>query len=212
MTQHDNISSYIDNELSHEQEQDFLISLASSEALRKSFRSELVLKNIVHRDDALTTPSRDMRPAVLATLGIVTVAGVTETAHGTAVAAKSSVLKTLFATKLNAIITASLVSVSAIGGYAVRSYVAPSAPAPTTIERQVNNNNSLQTPTSQPHDVQTPVENISPVSLGSAPDKVVSSKAVSKKHLGAQTTTQMPTITNIGSGGVTVEPPIKIKP
>ena len=206
MTQHDNISSYIDNELSHEQEQDFLISLASSEALRKSFRSELVLKSIVHRDDALTAPSRDMRPALLATLGIATVAGVTETANAATVAAKSSVLKTLFATKLNAIITASLVSVSALGGYAVRTYVAPSAPAPTTIERQVNNNSGVQTPSSQPIEVQTPVDNVSPVSLGSAPDKAVSSK----KHLGVQTT-QPPIFTNIGSAPVTINPPGKIQ-
>ena len=63
MTNHDQISSFIDNELNHDQEQDFLISLASSEGLRKSFRSELVLKNIIHRDEVLTAPSRDLRPA-----------------------------------------------------------------------------------------------------------------------------------------------------
>src|SRR2546423_13619072 len=70
MTPHDAISAYIDNELSGDDEQNFLISLASSDNLRKSFRSELVLKNVIHQDEVLTTPSRDMRGAVLMTLGI----------------------------------------------------------------------------------------------------------------------------------------------
>jgi len=136
MTQHDQISAFIDNELTGEQEQDFLISLASSEGLRKSFRSELVLKNVIHRDEVLTTPSRNMRGAVLTTLGIggaAVLASETADAATTAVpAAKATFVKAVFASKLNAIITASMVTASALGGYGIHSMIAEK-PVPTTI-------------------------------------------------------------------------------
>src|SRR5437870_8070456 len=107
MTQHDQISAYIDGELTPEQEQDFLISLASSDNLRKTFRSELVLKNVIHRDEVLTSPSRTMRGAVVTTLGLGAGATVaSETAEAAAVAApvaKAGVLHTLFATKMGAL-------------------------------------------------------------------------------------------------------------
>src|SRR2546427_11671855 len=70
MTHDERISAYIDNELGADQEQEFLISLAASDGLRKSFRSELVLKNVLHRDEAATNPPRALRTAVFATLGI----------------------------------------------------------------------------------------------------------------------------------------------
>jgi negative regulator of sigma E activity len=159
MTQHDQISAFIDNELTGEQEQDFLISLASSEGLRKSFRSELVLKNVIHRDEVLTTPSRKMRGAVLTTLGIGAAALASETADAatTAVpAAKATFVKTLFASKLNAIITASMVTASAIGGYGIHSLVA---------EKNVRNTMSTPTHITQPLIKQeAPQEIIPPVS------------------------------------------------
>ncbi|MEI8134516.1 MAG: hypothetical protein WCH46_05475 [bacterium] len=127
MTQHDQISSYIDNELSPEQEQDFLISLASSDGLRKSFRSELILKNVIHRDEVLTTPSRNMRSAVLTTLGITGVAALaSETADAASVApvAKATILKTMFASKVGALVTASMVTVSVLSGYGIHSLTA----------------------------------------------------------------------------------------
>src|SRR5436309_487688 len=99
MTQHDQISAYIDGELNPEQEQDFLISLASSDGLRKSFRSELVLKNVIHRDEVLTTPSRNMRGAVLTTLGIAgATALASESAEAAAVSAAPAVKATLIKT------------------------------------------------------------------------------------------------------------------
>ena len=61
MTQHDQISAFIDNELTHDAEQDFLISLASNDGVRKAFRSELVLKNVIHQDEMLTVPNREVR-------------------------------------------------------------------------------------------------------------------------------------------------------
>jgi negative regulator of sigma E activity len=136
MTQHDQISAYIDGELSPEQEQDFLISLASSDGLRKSFRSELVMKNVIHRDEVLTSPSRKMRGAVLTTLGITgTAALASESAEAATTvlpAAKATFIKTLFASKMGALVTASVVTASALGGYGLHSIVSERT-APTVI-------------------------------------------------------------------------------
>src|SRR4051812_25431404 len=70
MTHDERISSYIDNELTPEMEQEFLISLAASDGLRRSFRSELVLQKVLHRDEAVTAPPREMRAAIFATVGL----------------------------------------------------------------------------------------------------------------------------------------------
>ena len=134
MTHDERISSYIDNELTMEQEQEFLISLAASEGLRKSFRSELVLKNVLHHDEAVTNPPRALRTAVFTTLGI----GAAATLAGKANAATSqasgmagrTLLRSLFATKMGALITAAGISISALAGYGVHSLVAPQPSAP----------------------------------------------------------------------------------
>src|ERR1700733_13528377 len=108
MTHDERISSYIDNELSAEQEQEFLISLAASDGLRRSFRSELVLKNVLHRDAASTDPPRNMRAAVFATLGLSAATGIAADSAKAAQPQSASVgvstaprgiLKALFATK-----------------------------------------------------------------------------------------------------------------
>jgi negative regulator of sigma E activity len=126
MTQHDKISAYIDNELTHEAEQDFLISLASNDGVRKAFRSELVMKSVIHQDELATLPNRDLRGAILATIGVGAASAVAGEASATtvAVANPSAIgLKALFATKLNALITVGIVSVSAIGGYVTNTIV-----------------------------------------------------------------------------------------
>ena len=132
MTHDERISSYIDNELSGEQEQEFLISLAASDGLRKSFRSELILKNVLHRDGAVTEPPRKMRSAIFATLGLGIAGAATATKanaaqHSTTVGrapqASHSLFKTLFATKVNALVTAAGISISALAGYGVHSIV-----------------------------------------------------------------------------------------
>ena len=159
MTPHDQISAYIDNELGADQEQDFLISLASSDGLRKSFRSELVLKNVIHQDEVLTSPSRDMRGAVLTTLGIVGVSALaSETADAaTAVATtKATFLKTMFASKLNALVTASMITASALGGYAVRTIVAEKPATHTVVAPVIRNAHSA---TTSPVEVASPVNN-----------------------------------------------------
>jgi hypothetical protein len=202
MTNHDQISSFIDNELSHDQEQDFLISLASSEGLRKSFRSELVLKNIIHRDEVLTSPSRDLRPAVLGTIGLVGASlAATETADAATATtvAKASVLKSLFATKIGVMVTASVVTVSAIGGYAVRSYVAP-----TEIQSVVHQNNTTTQPAPQTIDVPTP-EHSTPADLGSAPAHTAGTHTAVKKSVTQHPDASKP-IDVLGSAPVSITP------
>jgi hypothetical protein len=131
MTHHDLISSYIDNELTAVQEQEFLISLAANDNLRSSFRTELTLKNIVHRDESLITPPRALRASVFAAIGLS--AGLSAAAPEAANAASNPVststtamhgasqsstfFKTLFATKMNALFTTLSLSVATLVGF-----------------------------------------------------------------------------------------------
>ena len=124
MTHHDLISSYIDNELTREQEQEFLISLAANDNLRTSFRTELTLKNLVHRDESLITPPRALRTSVFAAVGLAAAAApevaqaATSTSTASTVASQSSsFIKTLFATKLNAVFTTLSLSVATLVGF-----------------------------------------------------------------------------------------------
>jgi negative regulator of sigma E activity len=132
MTHDERISSYIDNELSVEQEQEFLISLAASDGLRKSFRSELVLKKVLHHDEAATNPPRKLRSAVFATLGLGgAVAGAhhasaAEPAAHTIGLARPGLVQSLFATKMSTLLTVVGISASALAGYGVRSITSPS--------------------------------------------------------------------------------------
>ena len=153
MTHDERISSYIDNELSAQEEQDFLISLAASDGLRKSFRSELVLKNVLHRDESSTNPPRKLRAAVFATLGISAASGIaaenakasqfgsglSSQAGSTAPRGGSALprvghglLKALFAAKLNILATVATIFASAFAGYGVHSLTNP---APQVIEQ-----------------------------------------------------------------------------
>ena len=131
MTQDERISAYIDNELSAEQEQEFLISLAASNGLRKSFRSELVLKNVLHRDGAVTNPPGTMRSAVFAALGLGIATGVSTKADAAqkANSASQSLFKTFFATKISTLVTAAGISVSALAGYGVHSVLTAGHPS-----------------------------------------------------------------------------------
>lgn len=210
MTNHDRISSYIDNELSMEQEQDFLISLASSDSLRKSFRSELVLKNVIHRDDVLTEPSRDMRPAILGAIGIATVAATADTSSA-AVATKagSSIFKSMFATKIHALVTASLITASALAGYGVRTAISegPAPAAAKTATVKMTPAGPLTEP--QTLELQQPATlSEVPVSHESAPAKAAIAKSAVKKPSGSTQQTSTP-INVSGSGAVSVQPRIK---
>ena len=211
MTPHDQISAYIDNELGAEQEQDFLISLASSDGLRKSFRSELVLKNVIHRDEVLTTPSRDMRGAVLTTLGIAGVsalAGETADAATAVSATKATFMKTMFASKLNALVTASMVTASALGGYAVHSVIADK-PAPKVISAPVMRNTQPVQIQITPSEVASPTQNVTDMSHESAPKKMTTHKNLVKDPSSVKTE---PSGTLSGTNGAAMEKPDLSKP
>ncbi len=213
MTPHDQISAYIDNELSGEQEQNFLISLASSDGLRKSFRSELVLKNVIHRDEVLTSPSRDMRGAVLTTLGIVGVSALaSETADAaTAVSAtKATFMKTLFASKLNALVTASMITASALGGYAVHSVIAEK-PAPQVISSPVMHSSQPVNIQTTPSEVASPTSNVTDMSHESAPKKIFTAHKNISKQPGTSVKTE-PSGTISGTGQGSMNPPDLSKP
>ncbi len=209
MTLHDQISSFIDNELTHEQEQDFLISLASNEATRKSFRSELVLKNIIHRDEVLSAPSRDLRPAVLGVIGVGIAATAADSANAAtaATAAKTGLLKTLFATKLNALVTSSMIVASALGGYGVHSYVTSNQSNPATIHSSANSIHVA--PAASPIELQAPAADNTPADLGSAPAHASGSHVAAKKPAVAQPDKTNDPITSVGSNTVTVTFPKK---
>ena len=133
MTQHDKISAYIDNELTHEAEQDFLISLASNETTRKAFRSELVMKNVIHQDELHTLPNRELRGAILGAVGIGGAALASSEAQAATSAQAATGIKALFATKLNALLTAGIITVSAVGGYVASTMVHTNVQAPAPI-------------------------------------------------------------------------------
>ena len=211
MTQHDQISAYIDNELSGEQEQNFLISLASSDGLRKSFRSELVLKNVIHRDEVLTSPSRDMRGAVLTTLGIVGASALAaESADAAPVvsATKATFMKTLFASKLNALVTASMITASALGGYVVHSVIAEK-PAPQVITSPVLHSSQPVQIQTTPSTVASPTPNVTDMSHESAPKRTVSAHI--SKQQGTPVKTE-PSGTLSGTNGAKMQAPDLSKP
>lgn len=200
MTPHDQISAFIDNELGVEQEQDFLISLASNDGLRKSFRSELVLKNVIHLDEVLTAPSRDMRGAVLTTLGIAGVSALaSETADAaTAISAtKATFIKTMFASKLNALVTASMVTASALGGYVVHTMIAEK-PAQNVLSAPMMHSSQPIKLQSTPSEAISPAPVVTDMSHESAPKKTaVIHKSVSEKSSALKTE---PTSTGTLSG------------
>ena len=212
MTQHDQISAYIDGELSAEQEQDFLISLASSDGLRKSFRSELVLKNVIHRDEVLTTPSRSMRGAILATLGI---AGATalasesaEAAASAAPAAKATLLKTFFASKMSALVTASVVTASALGGYGLHSIVSEKAAQPV-ITVPLQKNQTVE-PQLAPQVTNSPVTTTQNQSQASAPKRTTTLHKTPVKS--KEPANEVPGGTISGSAPAGARPPLMDTP
>jgi hypothetical protein len=168
MTHDERISSYIDNELTTEQEQEFLISLAASDGLRRSFRSELVMKNIMHHQEA--NPPRRLRGAVFAAVGIGA-ASTIATQHASAMTAKSttSAIKSLFATKVGALVTAGAIGTSALIGYGVRTATEPAQNAP-----------GMHAVHSVPAPVKTEVKTEATPNVAEAPQS--SSSKVSDRH------------------------------
>ncbi len=209
MTHDERISSYIDNEFSAEQEQEFLISLAASEGLRKSFRSELVLKNVLHHDEASVNPPRKLRGAVFASLGLAG-AGLSVNKANATQAASRGMLKTLFATKMSTLITVAGLSLSALGGYGVRAIVSPDAPSATVTN--VSHRTNVAAPAvqnvSQPA-ISVPLQTAT--AINPAEQKPV--LAVKHNHLNhaVMQTPEEPVSGAAGGGTVSMEPP-KINP
>jgi len=203
MTHDDRISSYIDNEFSAEQEQEFLISLAASEGLRKSFRSELVLKKVLHHDEAAMNPPRKLRGAVFASLGLAA-AGLS-TSKANATQGSHGMLRTLFATKMSTLATVAGLSISALAGYGVRSVVNTDAPQvqPATHVSQMAVPLTHETPaiSSVPQASATPVVQEA--------THVVKRSAAHQNHIAktADTTPAGPVNGTAGAGGVTLDPP-----
>jgi hypothetical protein len=137
MTNHDLISSYIDNELSREQEQEFLIKLAANDNLRNSFRTELTLKNIVQRDESLITPPRALRASIFAAIGLSGVEAVTAATSVAAASQSGSFFRTLFATKLNTAFTTLGLSVATLFGYVGHDMLKDESVAPVQTEQPV---------------------------------------------------------------------------
>jgi hypothetical protein len=161
MTHHDLISSYIDNELTTAQEQEFLISLAANDNLRSSFRTELTLKNIVHRDESLITPPRALRASVFAAVGLSAaaapevaqaatqaVAPSTQASTSTVASQSSTFFKTLFATKMNALFTTLSLSVATLVGFVGHDVIVEEPAATQTV--QTNNTTPAASPVVEP--------------------------------------------------------------
>ena len=152
MNVQDQISSYIDNELSTEAEQEFLISLAASEGLRKSFRSELLMKNILHQDVATTRPPHQMRNAIFGAVGLT--AGASAPAGGAATSGAAStgglLGRILLAAKMNIVVGSTLVALSLGTGYLAHDFVQSSE---TTTLRSAPSQHVL----TLPQGVQNPV-------------------------------------------------------
>lgn len=197
MTYHDKISAFIDNELSHDAEQDFLISLASNESVRRAFRSELVMKNVIHQDELATQPKRDLRGLLLGTLGIGTVTAVAEeTSAATTVV--PSLWKSVVASKINALFVASIVTVSAMTGYVTHEVLNPATPE--VITRTVIQPAEAPREIDQSPVVSAPTEHTAAVT--EAPRKFKAAKKAVKPA--AEPTSTEPTTTT-GVGGVTLE-------
>ncbi len=220
MTHDDRISSYIDNEFTAEQEQEFLISLAASEGLRKSFRSELVLKKVLHRDEASTAPPRRLRAAVFATLGL-SAAGLTANKANAAqpiAAASRGLIKALFATKMSTLATVAGLSISAIAGYGVRSVVSPSLPS-ANVTHESHGTDVSHGMYAVPQNVSQPaastISDASPVASSGLIKHAVKKPLLTARqqhvnHSGASAQPE-PVTGTAGGGPVSIEPP-KINP
>ncbi len=125
MDYQDKISSYIENELTAEGEQEFLISLAASETLRRSFRSELTMKKILRQDDQMLSPPRDMRSHVFSAIGIGAVS---------APSAATQVARGFFASKVQTFMSALALVGSMAVGYVMHGVIQPSTQAITTVQ------------------------------------------------------------------------------
>jgi hypothetical protein len=131
MDYQDKISSYIENDLSAEAEQEFLISLAASEGLRRAFRSELIMKNIMREDERVTAPPRKIRADVFAAVGLASAVAESDVADLARTANTGFIL-----TKLNALVGAVAIVASMGVGYVAHGLVEPSTPVVPSVRTE----------------------------------------------------------------------------
>jgi len=72
MTTYDPINAYLSNEMTPDQERQFLISVASSDNLRRALKSEVMIERIITRDEREMAVPHTLRAAILAEAGAVT--------------------------------------------------------------------------------------------------------------------------------------------
>jgi hypothetical protein len=210
MNVQDQISSYIDNELSTEAEQEFLISLAASEGLRKSFRSELLMKNILHQDVASTRPPHQMRNAIFGAVGMA--AGASAPAGGATTPSATSaggLLGRIFvAAKMNVVVGSALVALSLGTGYLAHDFVQSSE---TTVLRSAPSHQVVAVPNT----VQNPIsvtksEGASSVGLVAAQEQKVASH--SHRHVSFKRTSEVAPQSEVGTPTTTLPADVKVDP
>lgn len=206
MSQHDLISSYIDSELTADQEQEFLISLAASEQLRRSFRSELVLKNVLHKDETLTAPPRAIRSAIFGAVGLSAADAVpTNVSPSLPVAAAVQT-----ASRFSTLFVSVGMTVAALVGFTTHALLeSPSTqrdqhsqPAVVTLEHLPATTITIEEPTKEIQEVH-----------GSSVKKTVASanhsaKSRTSSAANAHATGSNPSVTNAGSNDATIDNPI----
>lgn len=205
MSQHDLISSYIDSELSPEQEQEFLISLAASEQLRRSFRSELVLKNVLHKDETLTAPPRAMRSAIFGAVGLSAADATHISAPTAAVVQTASRFSTLF-------VSASM-TVAALLGFTTHALLeSPSTQSDqrsqstvVTLEHLPATTLTIEEPTKEIQEAQGQQAISAPTATKTSS---VTVKKVETPSLSKPATSETPSVTNAGSNDATIDNPI----
>lgn len=74
MTTHDPINAYLSNEMTPDQERQFLISVASSDSLRRALKSEVMIERMITREEREMTVPHTLRSAILAEAGVIAAA------------------------------------------------------------------------------------------------------------------------------------------
>jgi hypothetical protein len=172
MDYQDKISSYIENELTAEGEQEFLISLAASETLRRSFRSELTIKNILRQDDQMMTPPRDMRKQVFAAIGMGALSVPSSAPETVPIGVRG-----FFASKVQTFMSALALVGSMAVGYVMHGVIQPEISTSTTSHE--NRSSPAQMPSTQ----SAPIEITQPAQDQAITSTEVKSPAKSALHV-----------------------------
>jgi hypothetical protein len=147
-------------------------------------------------------PPRKLRGAVFATLGLTGVGLSANKANATQTAASRGMLKSLFATKMSALVTVAGLSISALAGYGVRSIVSPEVAVPAS-------SRMMQIAAPAVQNVSQPVVAPSTSAAVITPTEKKPSLTVKHNHLNhaAVSMPTEPVSGAAGGGAVSLEPP-----